>query len=318
MFLGTSGGPPLHADRSEPATLLIVDGRPYLIDCGIGTVRRLVKAGIGSETIKTIFFTHLHPDHTLGLADVMANDFEYIRQRTRLGLSAETPDVFDVYGPRHTADVVQAAYRYLSIPYTVFAAEELSPAHPVSPFHAHDIQGDGLVFRDDKIRVTAAENSHYTLMPAQFRREMKSYAFRIETPHGVVVFTGDTGPSDAVTRLAAGADVLVAEATVESDAAEVASLNRRAQQNRWSPHRTQDLAAHFTESHLDLEHAAQLASKAHAKSLLLYHSRTTDPAASVTKVKETFSGPVFVPADLDRYCLGTTGTPPIEPCSATK
>ncbi len=63
LMLGTAGGPPLRKDRSEPATLLIVDGRPYLIDCGIGTVRRLVEVGIPSETIGTIFFTHLHPDH---------------------------------------------------------------------------------------------------------------------------------------------------------------------------------------------------------------------------------------------------------------
>ena len=51
LMLGTAGGPPLRKDRSEPATLLIVDGRPYLIDCGIGTIRRLVEVGIPSETI---------------------------------------------------------------------------------------------------------------------------------------------------------------------------------------------------------------------------------------------------------------------------
>src|ERR1051325_9971490 len=75
LFLGTAGGPPLRKDRSEPATLLIVDGRPYLIDCGIGTIRRLVEVGIPSETIGTIFFTHLHPDHDLALVALMANDY---------------------------------------------------------------------------------------------------------------------------------------------------------------------------------------------------------------------------------------------------
>src|SRR6185312_4112260 len=75
LFLGTAGGPPLRVDRSEPSTLLIVDGRPYLIDCGIGTIRRMLKAGINSESIKTIFFTHLHADHDMGLADVLENDF---------------------------------------------------------------------------------------------------------------------------------------------------------------------------------------------------------------------------------------------------
>ena len=79
LFLGTAGGPPLRLDRSEPSTLLIVDGRPYLIDCGIGTMRRMLEAGIKSEQIKTIFFTHLHSDHDLGLADVMANDYFRLR-----------------------------------------------------------------------------------------------------------------------------------------------------------------------------------------------------------------------------------------------
>ena len=72
LFLGTGGGPPLNVDRSEPSTLLIVDGRPYLIDCGIGTMRRMLEAGVASETIRTIFFSHLHADHDLGLAGVMA------------------------------------------------------------------------------------------------------------------------------------------------------------------------------------------------------------------------------------------------------
>ncbi|MGH8219166.1 MAG: hypothetical protein ACREUT_11485 [Steroidobacteraceae bacterium] len=54
LFLGTAGGPPLRLDRSEPSTLLIVDGREYLIDCGIGTVRRMIAAGIESEQMKTM------------------------------------------------------------------------------------------------------------------------------------------------------------------------------------------------------------------------------------------------------------------------
>src|SRR5579859_3021058 len=51
LFLGTGGGPALHVDRSEPATLLMVDGRSYLIDCGIGTMRRLLEAGMASESV---------------------------------------------------------------------------------------------------------------------------------------------------------------------------------------------------------------------------------------------------------------------------
>jgi len=116
LFLGTAGGPPLRLDRSEPSTLLIVDGRPYLIDCGIGTMRRMLEAGIKSEQIKTIFFTHLHSDHDLGLADVMAND--YFRQRA----PRSAPSIH-IYGPPQTKELVEAAFRYITISVRPFASE---------------------------------------------------------------------------------------------------------------------------------------------------------------------------------------------------
>lgn len=243
LMLGTAGGPPLRKGRSEPATLLIVDGRPYLIDCGIGTIRRLVEVGIPSETIGTIFFTHLHPDHDLGLVDVMANDYFH------LDLTSDTRKI-NIYGPPQTSELVEAAFQYISIPFEVFAAEKPGfqlgrPDHGLtSPFVAHEIDGEGVVYRDDKIQITAAENSHYALMPAQFRPHFKSYSYRVQTPHGVAVFTGDTGPSDAVVKLAMGADVLVAE--VEESLDELRGfIDHMAAQNHWSPARKEQFAAHM-------------------------------------------------------------------------
>lgn len=296
LFLGTSGGPPLHEDRSEPATLLIVDGRAYLIDCGIGTIRRLIKTGIPSETIKTIFFTHLHPDHALGLADVMANDVQH-------GEASQADGGINMYGPPPTKEFVEAAFRYVSIPYSIFDAERFGPPDRTNLFHVHEFQRDGLVFQDDRIRVTAAENSHYVLMPAKFRMQMKSYSYRIETPHGVVVFTGDTGPSEAVIRLAKGADVLITEGSGRTHEGLIGAVNRMAEQNHWTPERTKQFLAHMTEEHLDLEHVVELASKAQVKSVLLYHYHPLDPSAYVAAVKKSFHGPVFASADLDRYCL---------------
>src|SRR5690349_21163348 len=81
LLLGTAGGPPLHEARSEPATLLIVDGRHYLIDCGMGTMQRLLAAHVPSQGIRTIFFTHLHADHALGLADLLGNDLQQMDLR---------------------------------------------------------------------------------------------------------------------------------------------------------------------------------------------------------------------------------------------
>jgi ribonuclease BN (tRNA processing enzyme) len=297
LLLGTHGGPFLSGDRSESSSLLIVDGRPYLIDCGIGTMRRLIRAGIRSETIRTIFITHHHPDHDLDLASVMANDFNSLR-------FAGGTDTVNIYGPPQTQELVEAAFRYISIPFGVFAAEPPGAAvHLRNPFAAHDIRGNGLVYQDDKIRVIAAENSHYALMPAEFHGRMQSYSYRFETPHGVVIYTGDTGPSDAVTQLAKGADVLVSLA-LDLDAM-ATSLQRAAKANNWSPELLHAHMAHMRDEILDLREVGELASKAHVKAVVLNHLGPdgVQPSVFVSGVKQYYSGPVFAGADFDRYCL---------------
>ena len=44
-MLGTRGGPGVSLDRSETASAVVVDGVPYLVDCGYGTMRALVAVG---------------------------------------------------------------------------------------------------------------------------------------------------------------------------------------------------------------------------------------------------------------------------------
>ena len=222
-------------------------------------MRRLLEAHIASEHIKTIFFTHLHADHDLGLADVMSNDFFRLN-------SAGSRQTVAVYGPPQTKGLVDAAFRYVTFGFTTFAAEPgatragLVNGELRNPFVAHEIQQDGPVYRDEKIRVIAAENTHYALMPAKSRKQMKSYSYRIETPHGVIVFTGDTGPSDAVTQLAKGADVLITE--VEDLGQVTKFVNGFAEQNHWSAERTSDLMAHMRQEHINETEVGEMATKA--------------------------------------------------------
>ena len=304
LFLGTAGGPPLRVDRSEPSTLLIVDGRFYLIDCGIGTMRRMLRAGVESEQVRTIFFTHLHADHDLGLADVMANDF--FRQRT-----TGRAEPIDIYGPPQTKELVDAAFHFITVGFRPF--ENFPPRADGSyrsPFVTHEFDRDGVIFQDDRIRVTAAENSHYALMPPQSRGQFKSFSYRIATPHGVIVFTGDTGPSEAVERLARGADVLVAEANSRDPQDAETFTASMAARNHWSPEQAKAFRAHFEVEHLDTREIGHLAAKARVKAVLLYHyvpENKADQAAYVTGVRTLFHGRVFAPDDLDRYCLGAGG-----------
>lgn len=305
LFLGTAGGPPLRLERSEPATLLIVDGRPYLIDCGIGTMRRMLQASVQSEQIKTIFFTHLHSDHDLGLADVMANDY------FRLGLARSTPSIH-VYGPPQTKELVEAAFRYITITVRPFASENPSDFHVVngefaSPFVAHEIDHEGVIFQDDKIRVIAAENTHYALMPSEDRKQLKSFSYRFETPYGAIVFTGDTASSEAVAKLAKGADALLAEVSYRDAEDLDETVKAMAARTHATPERIKTFRAHFEFEHLDAQTVGELASKAQVKLVVLYHYNPADQAdvaAFVSGVKKYFPGPVFAPADLDRYCLG--------------
>jgi ribonuclease BN (tRNA processing enzyme) len=135
---------------------------------------------------------------------------------------------------------------------------------------------------------------------------MKSYSYRFETPQGVIVFTGDTGPSDALTQLAKGADVLITEV---EDPTEVADIVKRfAAQNHWPPERASGFMAHMRQEHLFEAEVGDMATKAHVRSVVLDHYDPENPAAHVAKVNEHFSGPVFASADLDRYCLASAAT----------
>jgi glyoxylase-like metal-dependent hydrolase (beta-lactamase superfamily II) len=71
VLLGTQGGPNVNLRRSQASNAVVVDGRPYLVDCGYGAVRSLVAAGIGYQQLGTGFITHLHDDHTADLAALL-------------------------------------------------------------------------------------------------------------------------------------------------------------------------------------------------------------------------------------------------------
>ena len=188
----------------------------------------------------------------------------------------------------------------------------------VSPFVTHEIARDGLVFDDGNIRVTAAENSHYVMIPAAARPRFKTYSYRIETPDGVIVFSGDTGPTGAIGTIAKGADVLIAEASYRDKIDLDQSIGARAARNHWPPLMANRFRDHFVYEHLDAAEIGRIAAKARAKSVILYHynpADEADQAAYVSGVKKDFAGPVFAPDDLDRYCLSSGA---VAPCGSAR
>jgi ribonuclease BN (tRNA processing enzyme) len=102
VLLGTKGGPRVgEAGRSNPATLLVINDVPYLIDCGYGVTKQLITAGIALDRLRYIFITHHHSDHNLEFGPLIYNTWI-------TGLPAQ----IDAYGPPGLAKMAQQFFDY--------------------------------------------------------------------------------------------------------------------------------------------------------------------------------------------------------------
>ena len=55
VLLGTKGGPAIRKGGPSPtSTLLVVEGHPYIIDCGLGVTRGFVETGFALKDLGTI------------------------------------------------------------------------------------------------------------------------------------------------------------------------------------------------------------------------------------------------------------------------
>jgi ribonuclease Z len=71
IFLGTSASAP-SIQRSLPALVVSHEEYRFLVDCGEGTQRQILKSGIGFKRLNRILITHSHLDHILGLAGLIS------------------------------------------------------------------------------------------------------------------------------------------------------------------------------------------------------------------------------------------------------
>jgi ribonuclease BN (tRNA processing enzyme) len=294
ILLGTGAGPLISKVRSQPANLLVVDGRPYLIDCGEGTVRQLKLAGYEAKDVTRVFLSHLHFDHTAGIGSLAAFNWA----------SGQRQPV-EIFGPPGTAALTRKAVEAFAIPEAIFSAQ--FPPHPrmadIAKGNDVDARAGTVIYQDDKIRVTAIENSHYVTlhMAPQAYGPVKSYSYRIETPDRTIVFTGDTGPSAAVEQLAKGADILVSE--VLDMNATVAKLR---EVFPGSDQEIAKLVAHMAEEHLSPQEVGKLAARAGVGMVVLSHiSPATDVEANALEytrgVSEFYDGPVVFGRDLVQF-----------------
>ena len=224
ILLGTNGGPPPLAARFGTASVLVVNGRSYVVDCGRGALSQFVRAGLPVTSLAAIFLTHLHSDHTV----------DYFSFPLLLANGPQVTQPIDVYGPGPageqslvpsapgplpgTAAMTQLAGQAYAASSSFFIAEHLA-ADPVTLVNVHEIMppaGTGAslsnpapvmapftVMENSDVKVTAVLVPHGAVYPA--------YAYRFDTDQGSVVFSGDTTTTPNIPVLATKADLLVHE-----------------------------------------------------------------------------------------------------------
>ena len=293
IILGTKSGPVPAVGRAQTADVLTVNGTHYLIDAGDGVVRRLTRVGISIREIGTIFITHAHSDHTGGLPGLLQTSYDESRKEPT-----------DIYGPPGTDILVNAVKSYLSVNTDIRMSDGTRTARPEDIIRAH-VLGTGAVFRDGNVSVDAVENSHFHFAPGSpAYGRYRSYSYRFAARDRTIVFTGDTGPSDAVTELAKGADLLVAEVLDPDQARDTRVKN--GDWARMSPVQQEAFMHHMREEHLTPEDVGDMATRAGVKAVVLTHiltgpDSTDDYRRFVVRVKRRFSGPVTAAKDLMQF-----------------
>lgn len=288
ILLGTQGGPRINPERSEPANLLVVKGKPYLVDAGNGVARQLALVHLAPADIHEIFITHNHDDHNADWGTLMG-----------LAWTNGNTKPITVYGPPGTQSMLKGYLQYFA-PNVASHWLESSRVPAENTMRAKDIGGSGLVYEDDNIRVTAVENCHYHFdKGTPGYGWQKSFAFRFQTPDRVVVFSGDTGECGHVmSDFAKGADILVHE-VIDLDAIQrtLHSTSKSEQFER--------LMNHMRTEHSTAEQVGQVAHDAGVKLVVLSHlvngGAAPNDAAYIAGVKAVYSGPVVVGKDLMEF-----------------
>lgn len=275
VLLGT-GTPNADPERSGPSLAIVANDVAYLVDAGTGIVRRAATvAQMGVRALEAprlgrVFITHLHSDHTLGLADLLLTPWVLER-----GVPLE------VYGPPGTSwmvDHLLAAYE-ADIQRRI---EGLQPQNATGQRAiVHEI-GPGEVYRDANVVVTAfaVEHEEWPL----------AFGYRFDLGDGTVVVSGDTRPSEAVVTACDECDILVHE--VYSDA----GFARRSPE--WQQY--------HSVAHTSARQLAALAQRARPGLLVLYHQLFwgTPDADLVAEVQMGYGGPIVSGRDLDVFRVG--------------
>ena len=272
VFLGTKGGPRVGLGRSNPANLVVVNDTPFVIDCGMGVSRQLVAAGVPLETVRYIFISHHHSDHNLEYGNLVYNAWA-------TGLS--TP--IHSFGPKGIEAMTKTFFELNRFDIETRIEDEGRPDLR-KLLIAKDITEDGVVLQTAEVKVTAFRTPHPPITD--------NFAYKFETPDGVVVFSSDTNYNPQLAEFAKRADVLVHEALYLPW---VDRLVTRVKNGA-------TLKKHLLESHTAAEDVGRIADAANVKVLVMSHLVPDDPDVTDddwrSEAAKNFKGRIVVARDL--------------------
>ena len=160
-FLGTSHGIPA-ADRYCSSTMIETGGKLYFIDAGAPLIDLLLRRGADLNSVKAIFTTHLHSDHTDGVLG-LAGLFSWHYKRTSVDIYLTEPKGVEVF-----SELLKTTIGELDEQRVRFR-----------------LMTEDTVWEDENIRVTPFPTRHlaYANRPA--------YSYLIEAEGKKLLFSGD-------------------------------------------------------------------------------------------------------------------------------
>ncbi|MEJ5314618.1 MULTISPECIES: ribonuclease Z [Anaerolinea] len=297
-FLGTSASAP-SVKRGLSAQLVKHNEYRFLIDCGEGTQRQILQAGLGFKRLNHILITHGHLDHILGLAGLLSTFMRW-----------ETIDHLEIYGPRSALEriddlltrvVLRGARPPMPLtlipitPGVFFEGDDFRVS--AFPVHHRGSESLGYLFEEHSRRPFLPEKADALGVPAgPLRRDLvEGRSVRLpdgrtitpdmvlgeERPGTRLVHVGDCGETESLSGIVHGADALVIEATYLEE--------------------EREMAHQF--SHLTARMAAELAQRAGVKALYLTHlSRRYREKDILTEAQSVFPDAVVV-RDFDTFTV---------------
>lgn len=233
-ILGCSGTFPGPAGPCS-SYLLEADGFRLLLDVGNGSLGPLI-ARVGLQGVDAVLLSHLHGDHCL---DLVA--YSYAR---RYHPEAPLP-ILPVYGPKDTQKRLCGAFEDWpeDALCQVYDFRDLTPGRrAIGPFS-----------------ITMDRVSH----------PIEAFGFRISADDKTLTYSGDTGSSENLDKLAAGSDLFLCEAS-------------------WHDSPRNPLGVHMSG-----REAGETAKRASAQHLVLTHIVPwADPPALLEEAKSVFDGPI--------------------------